>query len=51
MVLSGVRHPALAARVSEWHEPDRFLAGLDFYRAEKGQRLLDDGGMMSVQAR
>ena len=32
MVLSGGRHPAPgAARVSEWHDPDRFLAGLDLF--------------------
>ena len=36
VVLSGGRHPAPgAARLSEWHDPDRFLAGLDLYRAGK----------------
>ena len=45
MVLSGGRHPALgAARVGEWEEPDRFLGGLDLYRAGKSQRLLFTGG-------
>ena len=45
VVLSGGRHPAPgAARVSEWEEPDRFLAGLDLYRAGKSQRLLFTGG-------
>ena len=45
VVLSGGRHPAPgAARVSEWHDPDRFLAGLDLYRAGKAPRLLFTGG-------
>ena len=45
VVLSGGRHPAPgAARVSEWDDPDRFLAGLDLYRAGKAPRLLFTGG-------
>ena len=45
VVLSGGRHPAPgAARVSEWDDPDRFLAGLDLYRAGKSPRLLFTGG-------
>ena len=45
VVLSGGRHPAPgAARVSEWEDPDRFLAGLDLYRAGKASRLLFTGG-------
>ena len=32
------------ARVSEWHDPDRFLAGLDLYRAGKAPRVLFTGG-------
>ena len=45
VVLSGVRHPAPgAARLSEWHDPDRFLAGLDLFRAGKAPRLLFTGG-------
>ena len=45
VVLSGGRHPAPgAARVSEWSDPDRFLAGLDLYRAGKSPRLLFTGG-------
>ena len=45
VVLSGGRHPAPgAARVSEWHDPDRFLAGLDLFRAGKARRLLFTGG-------
>ncbi len=45
VVLSGGRHPAPgAARVSEWHDPDRFLAGIDLYRLGKAPRLLFTGG-------
>ena len=45
VVLSGGRHPAPGeARVSEWHDPDRFLAGLNLYRAGKAPRLLFTGG-------
>ena len=46
VVLSGGRHPAPgSARVSEWEDPDRFLAGLDLYRAGKAPRLLFTGGV------
>ena len=45
VVLSGGRHPAPgSARLSEWHDPDRFLAGLDLFRAGKAPRLLFTGG-------
>ena len=45
VVLSGGRHPAPGpARLSEWHDPDRFLAGLDVFRAGKAPRLLFTGG-------
>ncbi len=45
VVLSGGRHPAPGpARVSEWNDPDRFLAGLDLYRAGKAPLLLFTGG-------
>ena len=45
VVLSGGRHAAPGpARVSEWHDPDRFLAGLALYRAGKAPRLLFTGG-------
>lgn len=44
-MLSGGRHPAPgAAKVSEWHDPDRFLAGLDLYRQGKAPRLLFTSG-------
>ena len=45
VVLSGGRHPAPGpARVSEWVDPDRFLAGIDLYREGKAPRLLFTGG-------
>ncbi|MGB0279051.1 MAG: YdcF family protein, partial [Prochlorococcaceae cyanobacterium] len=45
VVLSGGRHPAPgSARFSEWHDPDRFLAGVDLFRAGKAPRLLFTGG-------
>ena len=45
VVLSGGRHPAPGAvQVSEWHDPDRFFAGLDLFRAGKAPRLLFTGG-------
>jgi uncharacterized SAM-binding protein YcdF (DUF218 family) len=45
VVLSGGRHPAPgAAKISEWHDPDRFLAGLELYRQSKAPRLLFTGG-------
>ena len=46
VVLSGGRHPAPgAARVSEWQDPDRFLAGIDLYRAGKAPFLFFTGGV------
>ena len=45
VVLSGGFHPSPgAARVNEWDDPDRFLAGLDLYRSGKAPRLLFTGG-------
>lgn len=45
VVLSGGRHPAPGpARLSEWYDPDRFLAGIDLFRAGKAPRLLFTGG-------
>ena len=45
VVLSGARHPAPGAgQVSEWYDPDRFLTGVDLFRAGKAPRLLFTGG-------
>ena len=51
VVLSGGRHAAPgASRISEWHDPDRFLAGIDLYRAGRAPRLLFTGGQNPFQA-
>ena len=45
VVLSGGLHPAPgSSRLSEWHDPDRFFAGLELFRAGKAPRLLFTGG-------
>ena len=44
VVISGGLHQAPGAgTVSEWHDPDRFLAGLELYREGKAPRLLFTG--------
>ncbi|WP_250397472.1 YdcF family protein [Synechococcus sp. MU1651] len=46
VVLSVGLHPAPGPnRLSEWLDPDRFLTGLDLYRAGKAPRLLFTGGV------
>ena len=41
VVLSGGRHPAPGpAQISEWHDPDRFLAGVALFRAGRAPRSL-----------
>ena len=45
VVLSTGRHPAPGySRITEWHDPDRFLAGIDLFRAGKAPRLFFTGG-------
>ena len=45
VVLSVGCHPVPGpARLSEWHDPDRFLAAIGLYRASKAPRLLFTGG-------
>ena len=45
VVLSGGRHAAPGpSRVVEWHDPDRFLAGVELFRAGRAPRLLFTGG-------
>ena len=40
------RHPSTGlARLSEWHDPDRFLAGLELFRDGKVLRLLFSWGV------
>ena len=51
VVLSGGRHAAPGAdRISEWHDPDRFLAGVELYRAGRAPRLMFTGGQNPFQA-
>ncbi|QEY32015.1 YdcF family protein [Synechococcus sp. RSCCF101] len=50
VVLSGGRHPAPgSARLKEWHDPDRFLAGLNLWRAGRAPRLIFTGGVSPFQ--
>ena len=45
VVLSGGRHAAPGhARIIEWHDPDRFLAGVDLFNVGRAPRLLFTGG-------
>lgn len=45
VVLSGGRHAAPGSeRITEWHDPDRFLAGVELFQAGRAPRLLFTGG-------
>ncbi len=46
VVLSGGRHlPPGNTKIIEWHDPDRFFAGIDLYKANKSNRLIFTGGI------
>ena len=46
VVLSSRRHlPPGSAKIIEWYDPDRFLAGIDLYKANKSNRLIFTGGI------
>ena len=47
VVLSGggVRLPPVNENIIEWNDPDRFLAGIDLYKAKKSKRLIFTGGI------
>ena len=46
VVLSGGRHlPPGNTKIIEWYDPDRFLAGIDLYKASKSNRLIFTGGI------
>ncbi len=47
VVLSGggVRLPSSNTKIIEWDDPDRFLAGIDLYKANKSDRLIFTGGI------
>ena len=41
VVLSGGRHlPPGNTKIIEWHDPDRFIAGIDLYKENKSNRLI-----------
>ena len=47
VVLSGggVHFPFEDKKIIEWNDPDRFLAGIDLYKANKSNRLIFTGGI------
>ena len=46
VVLSGGRHlPPGNTKIYEWHDPDRFLAGINLYKKGKSKRLIFTGGI------
>jgi len=46
VVLSSIRHLPLGnTKIIEWYDPDRFLAGIDLYKANKSNRLIFTGGI------
>ena len=46
VILSGGRHlPPGNTKIIEWYDPDRFLAGIDLYKANKSNRLIFTGGI------
>ena len=46
VVLSYGRHlPPGNAKIIEWYDPDRFLAGINLYKANKSNRLIFTGGI------
>jgi len=46
VVLSHGRHlPPGNSKIIEWYDPDRFLAGINLYKANKSHRLIFTGGI------
>ena len=47
VVLSGggISLPTQNTKIIEWRDPDRFLAGIDLYKAKKANRLIFTGGI------
>ena len=52
VVLSGggISLPPVNTRIIEWNDPDRFLAGIDLYKANKSNRLIFTGGVNPLVA-
>lgn len=49
VVLSSRRHlPPGNTKIIEWYDPDRFLAGIDLYKANKSNRLIFTGGINPI---
>ena len=47
VVLSGGRHlPPGNSKIIEWHDPDRFIAGINLYKKNKSNRLIFTGGII-----
>ena len=42
---NGIRLPSVNKKIIEWNDPDRFLAGIDLYKANKSKRLIFTGGI------
>ena len=46
VVLSGGRHlPPGDTKIIEWNDPDRFISGINLYRANKSEKLIFTGGI------
>ena len=52
VVLSGggIRLPPVNKKIIEWNDPDRFLAGIDLYKANKSNRLIFTGGINPLKS-
>ena len=52
VVLSGgeIRLPHMNTKIIEWNDPDRFLAGIDLYKANKSNRLIFTGGINPLRS-
>ena len=51
VVLSGGRHlPPGNSKIIEWYDPDRFLAGIELYKANKSNRLIFTGGINPINS-
>ena len=51
VVLSGGRHlPPGKTEIIEWGDPDRFIAGVELYRANKSNKLIFTGGVNPFNA-
>ena len=42
--MEGICHPG-NTKIIEWSDPDRFLAGINLYKADKANRLIFTGGI------